>query len=316
MARSHAKILCKVWQDPEWCALKPREQWAFTLLLSQPRLNLVGVLDYMPARWVAYGDGLTVEYIELCIAALEQARYVLVDPVTQELLIRTFTRHDGIPIANERLRKGLWGAYEQVGSATLRKVAVDNMPDSFFDFDVPDEAEHFRRSEPMEWVIERPMEQAQEQGVDSPEALDLPPLTCHLSPAANAQPDTRRAVLEAAADLIGAKAAARPTTQNPGATQKAVAAAVCRDRYQDAYAYLAANPAATPAELADHLEPPAGPTSYDLMGAAQRELADRERRRRDGTACPDCGDNGVILGDNNTATRCPCRSALQIVPAS
>jgi hypothetical protein len=191
MARSHAKIVCSVWQDPSWCALKPREQWAFTLLLSQPKLSLVGCLDYMPNRWTTFGEGLTVEYIDRCMDGLEAASYVCIDRETDEILVRTFTRHDGIPITNERLRKGLWGAYGQVASAGLRKVAVDNMPGEFFDFDVPPEADCFRRSARMEWAIERPIEDPSERATDSPVPCSLPPATHHQPTTADTQSDTR-----------------------------------------------------------------------------------------------------------------------------
>lgn len=193
MARSHAKVLCSIWQDPSWCALKPREQWAFTMLLSQPKLSLVGCLDYMPGRWVKYAAGLTEEQVVGMFDGLERAGYVCVDHDTFEILVRTFTVHDGIPIANERLRKGLWGAYAQVGSPLLRKVAVDNMPDEFFDFDVPPEAEHFRCSERMEWVLQRAFDDPSEGAHDSPVSCSLPPVPFLLPPTtsgrSNAQPD-------------------------------------------------------------------------------------------------------------------------------
>lgn len=187
MARSHAKILATVWHDPDWCALKPREQWAYMLLLSQPKLSLVGSLDYLPGRWSAFGEGLTVDYIDLCINGLEDAGYVCVDRTTDEVLIRSFTRGDGIPTSNERLRKGLWGAYGQVASSLLRKVAVDNMPDELFAFPVPPEAERFRRSEPIEWAMQHPIGRVSEP----PVPCSLPPATYHQPPTTGTQSNTR-----------------------------------------------------------------------------------------------------------------------------
>lgn len=68
-------------------------------------------------------------------------------------------------------------------------------------------------------------------------------------------PDERRARLAAAASIIGQRAALRPGTRDPERTAAAVAAALTRDRHQDAYAFIASHPACSPEQLAEHLEP-------------------------------------------------------------
>lgn len=69
--------------------------------------------------------------------------------------------------------------------------------------------------------------------------------------------DGRRAVLEAAAAIIGERAGARPTAQNPARVAAAVANGVIKDRYEDAYRFLAEDPTLSPDDLAELLEPPA-----------------------------------------------------------
>lgn len=66
---------------------------------------------------------------------------------------------------------------------------------------------------------------------------------------------SRRALLEAAAVIIGERAGARPTSQNPAKVAAAVARGVITDRHQDAYQLITSNPAITPTELAEALEP-------------------------------------------------------------
>lgn len=128
-------------------------------------------------------------------------------------------------------------------------------------------------------------------------------------------PDGRRAVLEAAAAIIGERAGSRPTSQNPAKVAAAVAAGVIKDRYQDAYALITANPAITPAELAEALEPTESkPHALDGMAAAQLAMAERNQRRRDGTACPLCDESGFYLDDDNRAVRCDCTKTKE--PAS
>jgi hypothetical protein len=180
MARSHGKLKCSIWQDPEFVALPPRCQWAFMLILSQPKLSLVGCLDYMPRRWAKLAEGMTVDALEAAVERLEDAGFVCVDRDTDELLVRSFTRHDGINAGNSKLLKGVWGAWTAVESARLRKVAVDNMPAELFRGDVPDEAQRFRRSERMDWVTDRTIEPGTEQATDT--TTLLPPSSTHLPP--------------------------------------------------------------------------------------------------------------------------------------
>lgn len=189
MARSHGKVLAKVWQDPDWTSLPPRAQWLYMLLLSQPKLSLIGCLDYMPGRWARLAGGITADYIEDIIADLEDADYVVVDRDTDELLIRTFVRHDGIENGNVNLRKGMWGAWKAVQSTTLRKVSVDNMPDGLWTDCDDDEAQQMRRSEPMERASERALQRTSEQASE-PSLIPNPSSTIPHTPT-HGRPDER-----------------------------------------------------------------------------------------------------------------------------
>lgn len=90
--------------------------------------------------------------------------------------------------------------------------------------------------------------------------------------------DGRRAVLEAAAAIIGERAAARPTANNPAKVAAGVKAAVIRDRYEDAYRFLVDDPALTGAELADLLEP-ARQTNGTVLGHDPRGTPPRPELR-------------------------------------
>lgn len=172
MARTYGKLLAAVWIDPDWCRLLRDEQWLFALLLSQPKLSLVGALDYRPARWAALSGDATLSAVEEALDGLEEARFVAVDRDTEEILIRSFTRHDGIPTGNPKLVKGLWGAWTEVASERLRKVAVDNMPEALFTDaaaqTAPALADRMRRSGRTDWVIDRGNRRAIQRAIDSP----------------------------------------------------------------------------------------------------------------------------------------------------
>jgi len=174
MARTHGKILCSIWRDDDYRALRYLEQWTFEMLVSQSRINLAGCIDLFPDRWSLLASDITESDIQRGLKGLEAAGFVCVDADTRELLVRSFTKNDGIPIANPKLRKGLWGAWEAIASARLRKIAVDNMPPELFDHDHPPEADRFRRSAQIDCPPDSPIEQANDS------SLDLPPTTTHL----------------------------------------------------------------------------------------------------------------------------------------
>jgi hypothetical protein len=184
MARRFARFTTDLNLDEDWRILLPREQWLFFILCIQPNLSLVGCMDYRPQKLavLSAGDRATVE---AAADGLERSRYVCIDRETEEILIRSFTRHDGIQVANGKLRKGFWSAYRQVASAGLRKVAVDNMPEELFhpDFEdgIPGEAVRFRRSERMDWRIESNPAERMDERNDSPPCLpaSLPPTDLH-----------------------------------------------------------------------------------------------------------------------------------------
>lgn len=91
-------------------------------------------------------------------------------------------------------------------------------------------------------------------------------------------PDQRQERLAAAAEIIGNRAARRPGVTNPGGCARAVANAVIRDRFHDAYAHLAVDPTMTAEQLADALEPsePTQPERHLVLppNSAPEHLAD------------------------------------------
>lgn len=154
MARTHAKILCSVWGDADFVALPSSAQRTYVVLLTQPKLSLVGLLDYVPSRWARLSGDTTIAQIETDLATLRDARFVVVDDVTGELLIRTFVRHDVATVTkNWKLIKGFWNHWELVQSVGLRSIIAKHVPDEIWEHDgckPPEEAERLRRSDPIE----------------------------------------------------------------------------------------------------------------------------------------------------------------------
>lgn len=175
MARSYGKLLASVWVDPDWTRLKAREQWLYMLLLSQPKLTLVGSLDYHPARIALLSCDIDADRVDATVDGLEASRFVAVDRSTGELLIRSFTRHDGIATANYKLKKGMWAAWMGIASPYLRDVAVANMPAELFDDDAPEAAVSLRWSQAQERANERSIDRSNGRATEPPEAMSLQP---------------------------------------------------------------------------------------------------------------------------------------------
>lgn len=93
----HARFLCRMWDDPDWVALSPRGQWFFMLLYSQAALNRAGVTALTSKRWKRLASGPSVEQqIGLAMKELEDGNFIVVDHDTEELLVRSYMRNDGI----------------------------------------------------------------------------------------------------------------------------------------------------------------------------------------------------------------------------
>ena len=154
MARSHAKVLVQVWRDRDWTSHTVEAQWLYWLLLSQPKLTLVGSLEVTPGRWAAFAPNASKTVVDAALVELEDAGKVIVDPDTDELLIRTFTTHDLDPNRiNVNLARGLWGQWACIASDGLRRFAVLLIPGETWDKlepHAPPDATYIRRSARLE----------------------------------------------------------------------------------------------------------------------------------------------------------------------
>jgi hypothetical protein len=130
MPRSHGRILSAIWNDGDFLALEAGPQRLYLFLLSQPDLSHAGLVPMRVRRWakkVALG---TVASITADLGDLEGARFVVSDEDTEEVLIRTFVRNDGVykqPKVMMRLREDA----RQIESAKLRcafRGELDRLP--------------------------------------------------------------------------------------------------------------------------------------------------------------------------------------------
>lgn len=119
MARKYAQILVSIWSNEDFKQLAPEYQHMYFVLSSQPRMNLCGVLDFIPSRIAQTSYELTIDDVTQRVKWLESKRYVVLDQDTGELLIRTFIRHDGL-LKNPKVSTGMAADYGEVMSQKLR----------------------------------------------------------------------------------------------------------------------------------------------------------------------------------------------------
>lgn len=126
MARDHARIKIDIWADDDFGTLSHSAQWLYLYLLSSPTLNFAGVTDYRPARISGRSPSLTAELVEEYAAELEAGEYIIVDRKTEQVLIRSFVKHDGL-LRSPNMAKALTKEYLRIESRTLRAVLVGQL---------------------------------------------------------------------------------------------------------------------------------------------------------------------------------------------
>lgn len=127
MARDYAKLLCSVWtQDPDWKGRTSEAQRIYLLALSQPDVSYVGIVPYRPRRWATMSKDSTLPKVRRAITELEANGYVVVDNATQELLIRSFVRHD-YPLKVPNMTRAMVTAFRGVMSHHLQDVVLGEL---------------------------------------------------------------------------------------------------------------------------------------------------------------------------------------------
>lgn len=122
MARNYAQFQSRAWTDDHFKSnLTADSQWLYFALLSQPNINTAGVLPLQDRRWKKLAKAMTAERIEGALDELGAYWYVLVDEDTEEVLIRTFIRNDGLWKQPNVLKSAL-GHANNTMSDTLKAV--------------------------------------------------------------------------------------------------------------------------------------------------------------------------------------------------
>lgn len=121
MARDRASIRINMWADDDWRNLTPSAQHLYMVLLSHPTLTYAGVADWRPGRIASLSRSWTANDVLESAEELEQSHFILVDHDSEEVLIRSFVKHDGL-MKQPKLAVAMANAYAAVASSGIRQV--------------------------------------------------------------------------------------------------------------------------------------------------------------------------------------------------
>jgi hypothetical protein len=126
MARDHARVRLSIWDDDDFLALRGAEQHIYLALMSNKGLSRCGVVDYIPTRFEHLASDLTASRFRASVKGLRAARFLILDESTQELLVRTYVRHDGV-FDRENMGKAVGSAFEAVVSDAIKAAIGDEL---------------------------------------------------------------------------------------------------------------------------------------------------------------------------------------------
>lgn len=121
MARTYAQVYLTIWNDPDFRDCSTDAQWLYFTMLTHSSLSSCGVMDWRPARLTAMSNGMSIPRIQHAAWELGQKRLIAVDPDTEEALVRSFVRHDGI-LKSPNKTKALVREYGGIASRKLMQL--------------------------------------------------------------------------------------------------------------------------------------------------------------------------------------------------
>ncbi|WP_333674503.1 hypothetical protein [Glutamicibacter sp.] len=121
MAREQANIGTSLWGDRDWRELPQSAKYLYLLLLSHPSITYAGVVDWRPARLSMFSPDTTRESISRDAEVLQKARFIFVDEESEEVVIRSYLRHDGI-LKQPKLSVSMANAYATISSKKIQDI--------------------------------------------------------------------------------------------------------------------------------------------------------------------------------------------------
>lgn len=121
--KDHARVNLAIWGDDDFLDLTTDEQLLYLALWTSPSLTYCGSGDWHPGRVANLASDWTTERVNHAAAGLSAALFVIFDTETDEFLIRSWIKHDGL-WKTPNMAVSMANARASLASRTLRGVVV------------------------------------------------------------------------------------------------------------------------------------------------------------------------------------------------
>ncbi|OMC12514.1 hypothetical protein [Mycolicibacterium fortuitum] len=121
--KDHARWPLSLWGEDTVLDLTPRAQHLLFVLWHSPELSYCGSGDWHPGRIASKAKGWTAQAVESAGAELARDRILIIDPDTEEYLLRFWIAEDGI-CRQPNMAVSMANARADLSSRSLRGVVV------------------------------------------------------------------------------------------------------------------------------------------------------------------------------------------------
>lgn len=126
MARDRANINTDIWNDDDFRSLSGPAQLLYMQLLTSKSLSYAGIADWRPNRIAVLSSGRKRAEVESAAEELQHGLYIVIDEETEEVLVRSFLRWDGL-LQKPNVAKAMVTAWDRTYSLTLKGVVVHEL---------------------------------------------------------------------------------------------------------------------------------------------------------------------------------------------
>jgi hypothetical protein len=126
MARERATINIDIWSDADFRNLTAPAQSLYFKLTSHPKLDYCGCVEFHPGRLAAMSKEQASGDVMIAAQELSDTYFCVFDQATDEVLVRSFLRHDGL-MHQPRLAVSAAKAYGAIASNKIRAVVVHEL---------------------------------------------------------------------------------------------------------------------------------------------------------------------------------------------
>ena len=121
--RDFAQIKLSIWNDDSFLDLSSDAQLLYFVLISHPTMNRAGVGTWHAGRLSGLCSSWSRPVVEAAARELIDGRFIVIDEDTDEFLVRTFVRHDGL-MKQRNLATTMAREFAAVGSRSIKGVVV------------------------------------------------------------------------------------------------------------------------------------------------------------------------------------------------